>query len=289
MDKNQKNKKALDKRVLLGKMDLTKVCEEVKMHNETISDNTMSIMVKIGKAIEKGVGEDIRTYLANNNNAVNNAIAFLRGDYIVTNIRNTVESESVEIKYFKRSSWTGCIVLDRTDKHSYSVCARKTLERIPKNMIRRSPHFLQTILNIENKDEKAVGRQMSLADFGFSVENQFTEEEYEKDFLAIMEEALSPAEGYRHWVITYEAEHNSLVGLSAVLLDGEFGVVKEISLMEMMKPDFGSLTSVETKDDKEKDAHSLVSVKPGLVGRKASEKEQHTEIMLKFVEESKEA
>lgn len=259
------------------------------MLNETISDNTKSIMVKIGKAIGKGVGEDIRTYLANSDNAVNNAIAFLRGDYIVTNIRNTVETESVEIKYFKRSSWTGCIVLDRTDKHSYSVCAKKTLERIPKNMTRRSPHYLQTILNTENKDEEATGRQMSLADFGFSVGSQFTEEEYEKDFLTIMEEALSLADDYRHWVITYEAEHNSLVGLSAVLLDGEFGVVEEISLMEMIKPDFGNLTSAETKDVKKKDAHSLVSVKPRLIGRRASEKEQHTEMLSKSVEESKEA
>lgn len=259
------------------------------MFNETISENTQSIMVKIGKAIEKGVGEDIRTYLANSDNATNNAIAFLRGDYISTNIRNTIESETVEIKYFKRSSWTGCIILDRIDRHSYSVCARKTLDRIPKNMTRRSPHYLQTILNTENKDEKAAVRQMSLADFGFSSGSQFTAEEYEKDFLTIMEEALSLADGYRHWVITYEAEHNSLVGLSAILLDGEFGVVEKISLMEMMKPDFGSLTSAETKEEKKKDAHSLVSVKPGLIGRVTSEKERHTEILPKSVEESKEA
>lgn len=260
------------------------------MLNEiTISDNTKSIMVKIGKAIEKGVGEDIRTYLANSDNAVNNAIAFLRGDYIVTNIRNIVESETVEIKYFKRSSWTGCIVLDRMDKNSYSVCAEKTLERIPKNKDRRSPHYLQTILNTENREEAGQERQLSLADYGFSIGSQFTEKEYEKDFLSIMEEALSLADDYRHWIITYEAEHNSLVGLSAVLLDGEFCVVKKIPLMDMMKPDFGSLTSAGTKDEKKKDVHSLVSVKPGLIGRKASEKEQHTEILPKSIEESKEA
>ena len=256
--------------------------------NESISDSTKLIMIKIGRAIEKGVGEDVRTYLANSDNAVNNAIAFLRGDYIVTNIRNTVESELVEIKYFKRSSWTGCIVLDRADKYSYSVCARKTLERIPKNMTRRSPHYLQTILNTENRDEEANVRQITFADLGFSVGSQFTEEEYEEDFFAIMEEALSPADGYRHWVIAYETEHNCLTGLSAILLDGEFGVVEEISLMEMMKPDFASLTSVETKDEKKKDAHSLVSIKPGFIGRKASEKEKRTELLPKFVEESKE-
>lgn len=258
------------------------------MLNETISENRKSIMIKIGKAIEKGVGEDIRTYLANSDNATNNAVAFLRGDYINTNIRNTVESETVEIKYFRRSSWTGCIILDRMNKHSYSVCARKTLDRIPKNMTRRSPHYLQTILNTENKGEEAVERQMSLADYGFSIGSQFTEEEYERDFLAIMEEALSLADDYRHWVIAYEAEHNSLVSLSAILLDGEFGVVKEISMMEMMRPDFGSLTSAEAKGEKKKDAHNLVSVKSGLIGRKASEKEKHIEMSPKSVEESKE-
>lgn len=258
------------------------------MFNETISKNTKSIMLKIGKAIEKGVGEDIRTYLANSDNAVNNAIAFLRGDYIATNIRNTLESETTEIKYFKRNSWTGCIVIDRIDKHSYSVCAKKTLERIPKNKDRRSPHYLQTILNTENREEEGNGRQVSLADYGFSVGNQFTEEEYEKDFLSIMEETLSLADDYRHWIITYEAEHNSLVGLSAVLLDGDFCIVKEIPLMELMKPDFGSLTSAEKKEEKKQDVHKLISVKPGLIGRKSSEKEQHIEILPKYIEESKE-
>ena len=258
------------------------------MFNEKISDNTRSIMEKIGKAIEKGVGEDIRAYLANSDNAVNNAIAFLRGDYIATNIRNTVESETVEIKYFKRSFWMGCIILDRIDKNSYSVCAKKTLERIAKDTDRKSPHYLQTILNVENRDE-GEGRQMNLADYGFSIGGQFTEEEYEKDYLSIMEEALSLTDDYRHWIITYEAEHNTLVGLSAVLLDGEFCIVKKIPLMEMMKPDFGSLTSVETNDEKKKDVHSLVSVKPGLMGRKTSEKVQHTEILPKSIEGSKEA
>jgi hypothetical protein len=259
------------------------------MLNEAVSDNTKSIMIKIGKAIEKGVGEDIRTYIANNKNAINNAISSLRGDYIATNIRNSLESETVEIKYFKRSSWTGYMILDRTDKNSYSVCAEKTLERIPKNKNRKSPHYLQTVLNTENREEKGEGRQMSLADYGIPIGSQFTEEEYEKDFLSIMEEALSLADDYRHWIITYEAEHNSLVGLSAVLLDGEFCIVKKIPLMDMMKPDFGMLTSVETKDEEKKDAHSLVSVKTGIIGRKASEKEQHTEILPKSIEDSKEA
>ena len=50
------------------------------------SDNLQTIIEKIVKAIEKAVGEDIRSYLANSNAATNYAIPFLRGDYINTNI-----------------------------------------------------------------------------------------------------------------------------------------------------------------------------------------------------------
>lgn len=108
-------------------------------------------MVKIGKAVEKGVGEDIRAYLMNSDTATNNAVVFLRGDYINTNLVNSVKSESVEIKYFRRSAWQGCIVIDRDNKLTYSVASKNTLERIPQKKNRQSPHFLQTVLNVENK------------------------------------------------------------------------------------------------------------------------------------------
>lgn len=254
------------------------------MFNKIISDNTKSIMVKLGKAIEKGVGEDVRTYFANSGNVVNNAIIFLRGDYIATNIKNSLESESVEVKFFKRSSWTGCIVLDRVDKNSYSVCARKTLERIPKNRTRIKPHYLQTLVNIENKEEEARDRQMNLTEFGLSVESLFTKEQYENDFMSIMDDALSIADDYRHWIIAYEVEHNNLTSLSAILLDREFCVVEEIPLMDLMMPDFGRLTYADKCEGEAKDSHSLVTIKPGIIGRKASEKEMHTTIRPKAIE-----
>ena len=75
------------------------------------SDNLQTIIEKIVKAIEKAVGEDIRSYLANSNTATNNAIPFLRGDYINTNIKYAMENEAVEIKNFKRASWTGMLFL----------------------------------------------------------------------------------------------------------------------------------------------------------------------------------
>ena len=100
----------------------------------TISNNIKAMMIKIGKAVEKGVTEDTRAYLNSSDNVTNNAVAFLRGDYINTNLSNMVADESVEVKLFKRSSWTGALVIDRENQLIFSVCSRNTLNRIPKNM-----------------------------------------------------------------------------------------------------------------------------------------------------------
>lgn len=256
-----------------------------------ISEKIQEMMVKIGKAVEKGVGEDIRAYLMNSDTATNNAVVFLRGDYINTNLVNSVKSESVEIKYFRRSAWQGCIVIDRDNKLTYSVASKNTLERIPQKKNRQSPHFLQTVLNVENKNETGIEKQMSLADMDASFDSTFTAEQYEDDFKKIMDDTLSINAGYRHWVIEYEAKHNTLVALTAKLLDGDFDTVQSISLMEMLKPDFGDLTATDTnaKDKAAKDAHSLVSIKTGIKGRKASEPEKQTEISPKIKKESREA
>lgn len=130
---------------------------------------------------------------------------------------------------------------------------------------------------------------MSLSDYDPSFGAMFTEEEYEDDFQKIMEDALSLNEGYRHWVIEYEVKHNTLVNLTAKLLDGDLDVVQSLGLMEMLKPNFGDLTVTDMKAETVKDAHSLVSIKAGIKGRKSSEPEKQTEISPKIKEESREA
>ena len=126
------------------------------MYNKTISEEVRKIMVKIGKAVEKGVSEDINTYLLNSDSVTNNAVVFLRGDRINTNIVNSVKSDVVEVRYFKRSAWQGCIVIDRNNKLTFSVASKNTLERIPQKKRRSCPHFLQTLLNTENKNEIGI-------------------------------------------------------------------------------------------------------------------------------------
>lgn len=256
---------------------------------DNISDNLKTVMVRVGRAIAKAVGEDIRNYIATNENVTNNALPFLRGDYIHTNIKKALENREVELKFFNRSFWKGIVIVDREDQVSISICSRNTLDRIPKNISRKTPHYMQTILNVENKNEIAPVKQMSIADFDPSFACEFSDEDYENDFFAIMEESPDMFENYRHWVISYEVEHCHLTKLSATLFDKNFNVVQEISLLEALKPDFSELTASDIKSERQDDVHNLVSVKAGLVGRKASEPEKRTEILPKSVEESREA
>ena len=117
----------------------------------------------------------------------------------------------------------------------------------------------------------------------------FSDDDYEKDFLSIMEEAVNFYEGYQLWVIAYEVKRFNLTDIAAVLMDGDFDTVQEVSILEMLKPNFGDLTSTEPKEEKKKDVRSLISIKPGLLQLQSSEPEKRTEILPKSVEESKEA
>ena len=114
-------------------------------------------------------------------------------------------------------------------------------------------------------------------------------EDFEKDFFAIMEEAVCEYVGYRFWVITYEVEKFVMKSLSAILMDKDFDRVQEISILEALKPNFAELTSVEPNQEKKKDVRSLLSIKKDVPVSKSTEPEKRTEILPKSVEESKEA
>jgi hypothetical protein len=255
----------------------------------TISDNLMSTMTMIGKAIEKGAIEDTRLYLHNCETITTNGLPGVRADKINTNLSKMVASDDVEIKMFSRSSWKGVLVVDNRNKMLFSVCTKNTLERITKNKIRRSPHYAQTMVNIINKDEVAEVKQMTIDEWNPTFAVTFSEEDFEKDFFSIMEDAVCEYEGYRFWVVSYEVEKFVMKSLSAILMDRDFDRVQEISILESLKPNFGELTAVEPKKEKKKDVRSLLSVKPGIPASKSTEPEKRTEILPKSVEESKEA
>ncbi len=255
----------------------------------TISENLMTTMTMIGKAIEKGAIDDTRSYLQNCETITTNGLPGVRADKINTNLSKMVASDDVEIKMFSRSSWKGVLVVDNGNKMLFSVCTKNTLDRVTKNTTRRSPHYAQTMVNTINKDEVAEVKQMTIADFDPTFTVIFSEEDFEKDFFSIMEDAVCKYDGYRFWVVSYEVEKFVMKSLSAILMDKDFDRVQEISILEALKPNFGELTAVEPKQEKKKDVRSLLSVKAGIPASKSTELEKRTEILPKSVEESKEA
>lgn len=119
----------------------------------TISDNLMTTMTMIGKAIEKGAIEDTKAYLQSCETITINGLPGVRADKINTNLSKMVASDDIEIKMFSRSSWKGVLVVDSRSKTLFSVCTKNTLDRVIKNKTRRSPHYAQTMVNTINRDE----------------------------------------------------------------------------------------------------------------------------------------
>ena len=212
------------------------------------------------KAIEKGVGEDIREYKTATHKATDNAIRLMRADNINTNLRDNVVSDIIELKYFKRFSWTGCLLIDRLHKFTFTICTKQTLKGIPMNKNRHVPHYLQTILHIENEGVEPMSDQPNL--FYYPQDERFSDEEYRRDYEKIMEDDISFDDEYLHWVIAYEAVNYSVTSISMMKLDKFFQMAKEIKLESFLAPDYSELTMEEDTPSKNKDVHSLISVKP---------------------------
>lgn len=248
----------------------------------------------IVKALEKAIGSDTRDYLVNSNMDTNNAIILLRGDFINTNLRNMLAGhEDIELKHFKRFVWTGHMLIDRKHKIIITISSRSTLQRVKKVSERKNPHYVQTFCHVLNGNLEAPCKQMSLDDLeGIEMDPPFAKEVYEADFENIVDAAISQGEGYRHCLVAYEADGFDLKSVSIMLLDKDLDTVQEISLMELLQPDFGNLTAPIAKAEEEpqkKDAHNLVKVKAGLKSKKESEPERKTEITKKSEEVEKRA
>lgn len=256
------------------------------MFNRIKIDNMKPLLTRIVKAVEKGCGEDIREYLMSTDKATNNAVRLMRADNINTNLRDSVESETVELKYFNRSAWVGCLLIDRENSVTYTICTKQTLESIPKKPNRRSPHYLQTILHIQNAEVEPPYKQMDLLEFMHGVITEFSDEEYEEDYQKIMDDDLTFDDNYLHIVIVYEAAHYNITSIAMRILDKDCQTAKEYPLTSLLQPDFGELTRQEEKEQK-KDAHNLVSVKPGLKKKNDAAPQQETKISAKKLEEKK--
>lgn len=235
-----------------------------KFKDSKISIND-TLLRKIVYSIEKAIEEDQQQYLRENHKETNNAIKFLKGDDINTNLRNHIVKDNIDLIPFQRNGWSGRIIIDRTEHITYSIMTEGTLATVPRKKNRVNPHYLQSILYAENKNCIAQERQMTLQDFGITI---FDTAVLEQDFEKISQGLIDRKEDYRHYIVSYTANHGELISITLKFLDKEFNIVDEEPLMQYIRPDFAQLTNtVSETESKEDDSHSkksLVAIRSGV-------------------------
>ena len=226
---------------------------------------------KITSAIVKSVGIDTKEYILSNNNETNNAIKFIRGDIINTNLRNMVVSETMELHPFHRHSYEGRLLIDHKNKCTYTICTRKTLLSIPKKRDRKVPHYLQSILHIQNDAVNAEYVQLTLLDD--KPYEDFSDDFYFEDYKEIMGNNFIFDKDYTHIVIAYESEHYRVTYLVAEVLTSNFSIGQSYDMMELIQPDFIDLTAESENEPIKNGAHNLVAVKQSLINAKMPKQE----------------
>lgn len=223
-----------------------------------------ALLRRVIRAIETAISDDVPRVRREVPLETENYIKFIRSDFINENIKKMVVNDNVELLCFTRYAWKGRMLVDKKNKITYSITTEQNLNAIPKKKDRSMPHFLQTMLGVENTGMQAQYVQQTL----FPME-QFDMDTLQQDFDSIVNGFFDPKEGYTHYIICYTFEKDELLTADLKLLDRKFNTVQERSLNEYIKPDFAQLTNVEymeeeVTEEKTGGAKRLVSLKAGL-------------------------
>lgn len=216
------------------------------------------------RAIQKAIEEDVVEFRRENHMETMNSLRYVRGDKINENLRVLVSDivDYITLFPFQRYSWDGRMIIDWKNKVTYTITTKQNYEAIPKKKNRTYPHFLQTVLAVENKDLKGEYVQETM----FSM-SQFDDETYEEDYNKIFGGVLSSNSDFHHYVITYEFSKYDLISVDLILPDRDFNSIREISLSEFIKPNLVALT--ETQLNENESTNNLVTSTKSLVELKS--------------------
>lgn len=273
----------------LFRKEKTKLSSTIKNDFNMIDKPMMTCIVR---AVSKAVSFDMRSYLNECNTDTHNAFILVRSDKLNTNLRTMVvaENNDLVLKHFKRFLWVGSLLIDRKHKITINVSSKGTIERLKSTKRRNSPHYLKSMCHVLNGDLNSPTKQMAFE--GFDAQEDFSEEDYATDFESIVDLLIGPDDGYRHYVVAYEAEQFEIKSISLLLLDKDLNVVTETSLLDLLQPDFGELTVpfvAKEAEQKKQDSHSLIKVKPSTKSKRAKEPEKRPTISAKEEEGTKHA
>ena len=215
-------------------------------------------------AINKAVADDIPLIFSEHPLDTHNFLGHFRGDCINTNLRLIINAENITMLPFQRSGYAGRLVIDHTNKVTYSITTEQNLRSIPRKKGRRTPHFLQTLLGIENVGYESGCKQLTLMPM-----NLFDEKTLQEDFESIIASLFSPDEGYIHYIIAYTSGKSGLLDVQLLFLDRDFDVIDSASLNDFIVPDYAELTASQdtfytSAMAPEPNVRALIGLKPGL-------------------------
>lgn len=221
------------------------------------------LLARIVRAVDKAVSDDLPQYKRENPTETSNHIPQKRADLINTNLRQLCVVEGTELHPFTRYSWQGRILIDHPNRTTYTVTTKSTLKSIPKKE-RNSPHFLQSLLGIENAGIEPRALQLSL----FPGE-AFSLDVLRDDYNSIMAGVIDLTTGYQHYVVAYALSGDGIKDIRMDFLDGYFNLIDTMPLNEFIQSDYARLTapcSLENDSPKSetKTSRDLLSIKPGL-------------------------
>lgn len=245
------------------------VCTYGGHMNQIDIDKNSSVVKTIVKAIVKAVGSDFDEYKKEQNLKTNNNCRFARGDLINTNISSMLPD--LEAISFNRSGWQGILWKDRKSKLTYSIISEQALKRALATKEKETPHYVLCIINAQNQGVAAESEQPSLFDDsnafpGIGDENLFGQNKFVELYSAFI--GYSVGAGYTHLVIAYAEQGGIIMSIRLILFAEDFEICREWNLMDMVRPDFLTLTKDDVDERNSTDIHRLVSVK-------ASVKENH--------------
>lgn len=260
-------------------------------------DKRRQTLEKCTKAIQKAVGYDTPYYRKQNPTTTANALWTVRMDNIYTNLNNELtQNENIKIIKFKAGFWKHILIVDSANKMFFTVCTKETLMNLINRAEKRSRHYTQIFLSIINTDESLRYVQGNL--FGMETSEVINAEDFkDENFIRILKRNPSCYKGYQYWIIAYKAVGSEVSEISMKLLDKNYNLVQNISLMDYLKPDFAELTSAFEEEgtgyvakDLTKGIRSLISVKSSLKNDRqfkenlSSETDTKPEIRIKEME-----
>ena len=206
-------------------------------------DFNRELIAKVVHAIVKAVTDDAPQFRRENHLETNNAARFIAGDYINDNLRNSICNDAIRIHHFPRYVWDGCLLIDSERKNTYSILTAATLAAA-KRKHGNKPYYQQSLLFVENGKCEAQYKQLTLAECAtLQGRTPFTDEDFTDDFENIMKGTISQADGYRHYIIAYKAEHSEITEIQLLFLDRDFDEIESVDLAEYITPDFAQLTN----------------------------------------------